>query len=856
MTYAHPDEPQTQSGSHFVTHWQNYLGQIGQLLSQLGAVPRRFFISYAWESDKQDDPSQATALRLLQKRLQMLRADLLCLGLSTEDDIFLDIEHLSGKINPLLEQKLADSDVILVICTPTYRKRAKMLSTGVNVEYLKIREFLPIVCELCLIPSFSSQTDVNSDEMAKIIMSDTAYIQSDCGLFYIDKIENRRVQLSITTTEYERFISETHIPSLSRDSARKLTAAEIVRMGVITGHNITPRREGEKKFIPIQFNKEFNESVPPELRGILVHNFTDPSEEHYRHLLTTLSEPVGLLADIFQLVDRLDGAQKTRYRQLRIEYGQQRLCNLRENARCEPFIERRTLPCAAITQRWDTHRIQGIAGPMGSGKTQWMLNYALEQQRLQRYDIIHWLSANDLVASFKRSALRLGLPVDGYAFIDIIRRVFDRISGKRCLLLVDGLNDTAWFSILIQQIMVRPHIHLLFTTRNAVFPAHIRIHLHSLESFAEAECLTYLTACQINFSQHRERDVITLRQVATKLGLLPRTWRGITEAMHQYHLPLAEFLQHHIPVGSMPEHLDNYRIPFEMILSRVLPDSLEIIELLAYVESTGIIREDLATVKKCRSRSHLDRLLMPLSESHLIQLNRNDSSHSCRVSVEPFLAVILRTRGTPAEQLARYHRVVEIVCGSLPPIANWQGSLPFRIRELEGFKFCVNLLEQGEAFSAAGLAVQADLDRLRPWVAENGFQQGLASYRQAQEFETMGEVVRGAESYQQAIIDYREAIKLGSLNAAINLYQLRYKKNRAELRDEEALRLLQRAADSGHAEAMYQLAVYYYQDSRIAKERPDGRVDCDQFKSLSLEWMRRAAAAGNQSAIDYLRPLP
>lgn len=104
--------------------WKTYLESIKALVQQQGKPSPRVFISYAWEGD-------ATQTAWLHDRLKQFHTDLTATGAS----VFLDILHITGDLKEAMQRELAQSDIVLVICTPMYARRIADPSTNVRYEF-------------------------------------------------------------------------------------------------------------------------------------------------------------------------------------------------------------------------------------------------------------------------------------------------------------------------------------------------------------------------------------------------------------------------------------------------------------------------------------------------------------------------------------------------------------------------------------------------------------------------------------------------------------------------------------------------------------------------------------------------
>jgi hypothetical protein len=99
----------------------------GTLLAELRKIsPQKnlkVFISYAWETDKQQNAS-------LQQWLTSLKQDLRKAGVSA----FLDLQSMSGDLKGTMQQEIAKADFILPILTPRFLDRAKEPDSNLAFE--------------------------------------------------------------------------------------------------------------------------------------------------------------------------------------------------------------------------------------------------------------------------------------------------------------------------------------------------------------------------------------------------------------------------------------------------------------------------------------------------------------------------------------------------------------------------------------------------------------------------------------------------------------------------------------------------------------------------------------------------
>jgi len=112
--------PLTQS------NFNKYLSSIKKILQQAQVNPPPCFISYAWESDKEDN-------KKLQTWLSRLKEDLELVGVKT----FLDIYNMHGHMRSCMESNISQGGFVLLIGTPKFKERAEQGILSANWHNIK-----------------------------------------------------------------------------------------------------------------------------------------------------------------------------------------------------------------------------------------------------------------------------------------------------------------------------------------------------------------------------------------------------------------------------------------------------------------------------------------------------------------------------------------------------------------------------------------------------------------------------------------------------------------------------------------------------------------------------------------------
>lgn len=109
--------------------WLHFQYMVHMLQMKCGVKRKKCFVSYAWEDD-------AKTRKALQEQLRVLSGDLAKMG----TDLILDLEDLQGEIHEWMKDRIAESDYVFVIGTPTYEKKCLNPSSNVALEWKWIQE--------------------------------------------------------------------------------------------------------------------------------------------------------------------------------------------------------------------------------------------------------------------------------------------------------------------------------------------------------------------------------------------------------------------------------------------------------------------------------------------------------------------------------------------------------------------------------------------------------------------------------------------------------------------------------------------------------------------------------------------
>jgi len=104
--------------------FQKKLLQIRDYIKDKNEKPRKCFISYAWEEDERKKTQ-------LKEWLNQFKDDLVSVNLK----VFFDLDDMTGDFKKTMHDNIDDSDFIFIICTPRYKSRIEVLSSGANLEF-------------------------------------------------------------------------------------------------------------------------------------------------------------------------------------------------------------------------------------------------------------------------------------------------------------------------------------------------------------------------------------------------------------------------------------------------------------------------------------------------------------------------------------------------------------------------------------------------------------------------------------------------------------------------------------------------------------------------------------------------
>jgi hypothetical protein len=575
--------------------------------------------------------------------------------------------------------------------------------------------------------------------------------------------------------------------------------------------------------------------VPPELKGYIVHDFSIDSEEHYFYQLTMLEDPVGILAYIYNF----NAAEMAEYESLRNQYCLTRLNNVSRFALCQGYIARSDLRCEAIVTAWARTAAQCVFGKMGAGKTQFLLNYAINSPDIRQYAMVHWLSGGDLVTSIRRTALRAGINFSGQALSTVLGKLFQKLSAAPCLLIVDNVATGPELDCLLLELRKFPTIRILFNTQQHHFST-LTLTAHELADFSEADACQYLQRVAINFLPSNPEHQQIARTLFAKFGKSPGSLKWLVQIMNSRRLTIADFSQrladkNLVVIETYFKDKSRY---FEEKLRSRTPDELVILNCLAYLDPTGVNRSQFAALLAQRL-AVLDELIVTLANAGLLRLvpPKNDW-----VNADPFLAIVLRERGTVAEQCVRYNGMIETIIKQLQlndSIEIW----------LTHAKYLLDLSLPIKAQCA--IALQR-LQRFYEESLELQFQQGVIAYKRSRKLEQNGEIVASTQYARQAAEYYHVAANLGHSKAKTNLYLLQQKSKTDLLNSESALELLQQAATAGQPRAMYELSRHFFKQAQLC-DKAIQRAQRDGLKATGEQWLQRAATAGDLDAQEFLR---
>lgn len=291
---------------------KKYLSSIKQILQQAQINPPPCFISYAWESDTEDN-------KKLQTWLSRLKEDLDLVGIKT----FLDIYNMHGHMRSCMESNISQGGFVLLIGTPKFKERA---------EQDRLYKIPRNIFDLMWPPSTATDTTPKIDKKdikgkAIVLIDNDGNIEDNVYFIEEGKILHKErtlgKKLNIEGISWSKMSRSICIADISRkvngiiDQAKqeaefttqkrsKTFGSSITNVAFEFGFTLEKGKGDASALIPLLYKGDFGSSFPANiLKENLIRDIRQ--EEDYAHVLVGLSNPMGIIPAICpQLIDNPD----------------------------------------------------------------------------------------------------------------------------------------------------------------------------------------------------------------------------------------------------------------------------------------------------------------------------------------------------------------------------------------------------------------------------------------------------------------------------------------------------------------------------------------------------------------------